>query len=42
MRYYSRVSAMRCRQAAEHIVKLVAPGDAVPHLDAVCKPLMLT
>jgi integrase len=42
MRYYARASAMRRRQAAEHMVELVAPGDAVPHGNAVCEPLMLT
>jgi integrase len=42
MRYYSRVSATRRRQAADHIVGLVAPGEAAPHLDAVRQPLMPT
>jgi hypothetical protein len=41
MRYYSRVNAARRRQAADNIVGLVAPGEAVRHLDAVCEPLML-
>ncbi|GAA5179615.1 hypothetical protein GCM10023322_10120 [Rugosimonospora acidiphila] len=30
MRYYSRVNVVRRRQAADHIVELVAPAEAVP------------
>jgi hypothetical protein len=41
MRYYSRVSATRRRQAADHTVALIAPGEAVPRLDAAREPLML-
>jgi hypothetical protein len=38
MRYYSRVSAVRRRQAAGHIVDLVAPSEAAAHLDKVSAP----
>jgi integrase len=34
MRYYARVNAARRRQAADHIVGLVAPGEALAHGDA--------
>jgi integrase len=40
MRYYSRVNAARRRQAADHIVGLVAPGEAFDHGDAAPARLM--
>jgi hypothetical protein len=39
MRYYARVNAARRRQAADHIVELVAPDEAVRHPDAAGGPL---
>jgi hypothetical protein len=40
MRYYSRVNAARRSQAADHIVGLVAPGEALAHGDAAAAALM--
>jgi integrase len=35
MRYYSRVNAVRRRQAADHIADLIVPGDTVTNREAV-------
>jgi hypothetical protein len=39
LRYYSRVNAVRRRQAAHQIADLIALGDTVVKPEAVCQPL---
>jgi integrase len=41
MRYYSRINAVRRRRTADHIADLVAPGEAVIHLDMARETLVL-
>jgi hypothetical protein len=41
MRYYARVNAARRREAADHTVAPIAPGEAVPRLDPAREQLML-
>ncbi|MEV0133991.1 hypothetical protein AB0H83_36685 [Dactylosporangium sp. NPDC050688] len=42
MRHYSRVNAGHRRQAADDLAELVAPAEAVTHLDAVAGTLTAT